>query len=281
MKPEQDTVKNACIGVAGDSNMADKTNKYFIFFKERVLIRKDVQDIQPFSQDWPLFEQLAAAILPIGKTPDSGTFAVELAKEPDLGEDFALVSLRSLVGRVDDHIFNLWGKASQLLNWQKMHRFCGSCGRKTEDHESEQAKVCPTCSLTWYPRISPCIIVLVTRGQELLLARSPRFTEGMYSTLAGFIEPGESVESTLRREITEEVSITIKNIRYFGSQPWPFPGQLMLGFFAEYDSGEIRIDGEEIVDAAWYHYTDLPMIPSEGTIAGQLIRHHVATLNKA
>jgi NAD+ diphosphatase len=260
--------------------MTDSTCNYFIFFQERLLIQKGATDIRPFTDEWPRFKSLASTVLPIGKGPENKNFAVELADTPDLGTDFALVSLRSLVGRLDDDSFNLWGKASQLLNWQKVHRFCGSCGRKTEDHESEHAKVCPVCSLTWYPRISPCIIVLVTRGQELLLARSPRFTEGMYSTLAGFIEPGESVESTLRREITEEVSIKIKNIRYFGSQPWPFPGQLMLGFFAEYDSGEIRIDPEEIVDAAWFHYTALPMIPSEGTIAGQLIRHHLASLQR-
>jgi NAD+ diphosphatase len=253
--------------------------KYFIFYQDRVLVRKDAADIRPFSRDWRRFEPQAATILPIGKHPHKRDFAVELAGESDLGTDFELVPLRSLVGRIDDDSFNLWGKASQLLNWQKSHRFCGRCGGKTVDHESEQAKICPTCLLTWYPRISPCIIVLITRGEEMLLARSPRFTVGMYSTLAGFIEPGESVESTLRREITEEVAIRIKNIRYFGSQPWPFPGQLMLGFFAEYASGEIHIDGVEISDAGWYHYTDMPMIPSKGTIAGRMIRHHLASLS--
>lgn len=253
--------------------------KYFIFFQDRILAHKRGSDIRPFSEEWHLFKKHASLVLPLGKNSRSRRFAVELNDIPDIRSEFELIPLRSLVGRIDDDSFNLWGKASQLISWQKTHRFCGKCGGKTVDHKSEQAKVCPACSLTWYPRISPCIIVLVTRGQELLLARSPRFTEGMYSTLAGFIEPGESVESTLRREIAEEVSIRIKNIRYFGSQPWPFPGQLMLGFFAEYDSGEIHIDGVEISDAGWYHYTNLPMIPSAGTIAGQLIRHHLASLS--
>ncbi len=256
----------------------DERKKYFIFCRERVLIHKDAGGIRPVSDTWNLIESQAETVLPIGKNLNGTKFAVELTSESVPGPDYDWVTLRSLVGRVDDEIFNLWGKASQVLNWQKNHRFCGSCGGKTVDHETEQAKVCPACSLTWYPRISPCIIVLITRGEEMLLARSPRFTEGMYSTLAGFVEPGESVESTLRREITEEVAIHIKNIRYFGSQPWPFPGQLMLGFFAEYASGEIRIDGVEICDAGWYHFADLPMIPNEGTIAGRMIRHHLRTL---
>ncbi len=258
-----------------------KARNYFIFFQDRVLVRKAADDIQPLSEEWPLFEPLAQTVLQLGKDPQETDFAVELSDETLPGTDYDWVSLRSLVGRIDDHVFNLWGKASQLLYWHRNHRFCGSCGEKTVDHKSEQAKVCPSCSLTWYPRISPCIIVLVTRGEEMLLARSPRFTKGMYSTLAGFVEPGESVESALKREIAEEVAIRIRNIRYFGSQPWPFPGQLMLGFFAEYDAGTLQIDGREISDAGWYHVTDLPMIPGEGTIAGRMIRHHLSSLSRS
>ncbi len=252
--------------------------RYFIFYNDRVLIHKDAEDIHPFAGEWRHFEPLAGTVLPLGKGPDNRSYVVELAREPDLGSDYDLIGLRSLVGRIDDAGFNLWGKASQILNWQKSHRFCGTCGGKTIDHETDQAKICPSCSLTWYPRIAPCIIVLVTCGQEILLARSPRFTRGMYSTLAGFVEPGESVEATIRREIEEEVAIRIKNIRYFGSQPWPFPGQLMLGFFAEYASGDIRIDEIEISDASWFHHTDLPLIPNTGTIAGRMIRHYLASV---
>lgn len=249
---------------------------YFIFRQGRALIRKDSFDIRPFLEEWRDLEPFAEIVLPLSKAKENKDFVVELSPEASLDLEWA--PLRSLVGRGDDDCFNLWGKAAQILNWQKTHRYCGSCGHVTVDHPSEQAKVCPVCSLSWYPRISPCIIVLITRGEEMLLARSPRFMDEMYSTLAGFVEPGESVESTLHREIAEEVAIRIKNIRYFGSQPWPFPGQLMLGFFAEYDTGEIRVDGIEISDAGWYHARNLPLIPGEGTIAGRMIRRHLSDL---
>ena len=241
-------------------------------------MRKGIPDIHPFSDEWFSLEPMAESVYPLNKTLGNTDFVVQLHPDAEPGDDFEWLALRNLAGRVDDDIFNLWGKASQILHWQKTHRYCGNCSAETVDHPSEQAKVCPACALSWYPRISPCIIVLIIRGEKMLLARSPRFTEGMYSTLAGFIEPGESVESTLKREIAEEVAIRIKNIRYFGSQPWPFPGQLMLGFFADYDAGEIHIDGVEINDAGWYHFRNLPLIPGEGTIAGRMIRWQVDQL---
>ncbi len=259
--------------------MHEEEGRFYILSGERILARKDRPEIGPFAgRQWLELKPWARIILAIGKGPDVQDFAVELAADFVCGSDFEWLSLRSLVGMIDDNRFNLWGRAAQILQWQKTHRFCGQCGRQNTMHETEQAMVCPACSVSWYPRISPCVIVLISRGEELLLARSPRFREGMYSTLAGFVEPGESLEGTLQREIAEEVAIRIKNIRYFGSQPWPFPGQLMLGFFAEYESGEIEIDGLEICDAGWYHWRRLPMIPGEGTIAGRMIRHYLDSL---
>ncbi len=259
--------------------MTVEAEHFYIFCADRVLARKDGSEITPFSgSEWPGLKSWAQTVLPVGNDPNTKNFVVELAADFVTGSDFEWLSLRRLVGMIDDTRFNLWGKAAQILHWRKNHRYCGQCGHETLAHETEQARVCPACSLSWYPRISPCVIVLVTRGEELLLARSPRFREGMYSTLAGFVEPGESLEVTLHREIAEEVAIRVKNIRYFGSQPWPFPGQLMLGFFAEYDSGEIEVDGVEISDAGWYHCRNLPMIPVEGTIAGQMIRHYLDRL---
>lgn len=253
--------------------------RYYLFCNDRLLLRKEDPELAPFSgSSWPGLHDEAKIILPLAR--NSGEYVVELRDDFDTeGRGLTPVSLRSLVGTVEDEKFDQWGKAAQLLTWWKTHRFCGQCGGTTSLEENEQAMVCPACSLSWYPRISPCVIVLVTRGEDLLLARSPRFRDGMYSTLAGFVEPGESLEATLRREIAEEVAIRIKNIRYFGSQPWPFPGQLMLGFFAEYHSGEIKIDGLEICDAGWYHCRSLPMIPGEGTIAGRMIRHYLESLH--
>lgn len=249
--------------------------RFFIVREDKVLVPTDRLEITAFTAgDWLQLQAHAATILPLDKGPGSSDFAVELDPDFEAGEGFEWMRLRRLVGRVADAEFDAWGKAAQLLHWHRTHRYCGRCGQATIAHASEQAMVCPACSLSWYPRISPCVIVLVTRGEDLLLARSPRFQEGMYSTLAGFVEPGESVETAVHREIGEEVAIRVGGLRYFGSQPWPFPGQLMLGFLAEYAGGEIEVDGVEISDAAWYHYRRLPLIPGPGTIAGRMIRHY-------
>lgn len=188
-------------------------------------------------------------------------------------------TLYELLGRVDDALFALAGRALQLLEWERDHQYCGRCGSPTQIMPTERAMQCRQCETSVYPRISPCIIVLVTRGEYLLLARHTRYRRPMYSTLAGFIEAGESAEQCLRREVKEEVGIDVDDIRYFHSQSWPFPSQLMLGYFADYRSGEICCDPREIAEADWYHYSDLPPVPPETSIAGQLIRHHVATVS--
>lgn len=188
-------------------------------------------------------------------------------------------NLYQLLGRVDEALFALAGRAAQLLDWERDHQFCGRCGRVMQVDPVERAMRCEPCGTIHYPKIAPCVIVLVTRGEELLLARNANFPVPMYSTLAGFIEPGESAEETLVREVREEVGVTVSGLRYFQSQSWPFPNQLMLGFFAEYASGEIVPDGVEIADAGWFHYSDLPMVPPPSSVAGQLIRHYVQSLS--
>lgn len=181
-------------------------------------------------------------------------------------------NLYSLLGRVPDATFAAYGRALQLLAWRRDHQFCGRCGSATSLSDRGQAMACGHCEFSCYPRLAPCVIVAVTRGSELLLA-APRHRRAMfYSTLAGFIEPGESAEQAVAREIEEEVGIKVSNIRYHGSQPWPFPGQLMLGFYADYAGGDLRPDREEIEDAGWFSADNLPPIPPEWSIAGQLIR---------
>ncbi len=163
------------------------------------------------------------------------------------------------------------GCAVQLIRWNRIHRYCGQCGHLLEDKKDERAKKCPQCNLITYPRLSPAIIVAVTKNNQLLLARSGRFPIAFYSVLAGFVESGETLEMCVAREVYEEVGITIKNIRYFDSQPWPFPDSLMIGFTAEFAGGEIRIDQSEIMDAGWYSVEDFPTIPPSVSIARQLI----------
>jgi NAD+ diphosphatase len=189
-------------------------------------------------------------------------------------------NLYHILGRVDEQLFALAGRASQLLDWERDHQFCGRCGNRMSVDAVERAMRCEPCRTISYPRIAPCVIVLVTRGEEMLLARNVNFPQPMYSTLAGFIEAGETAEATLKREVREEVGVEVTNLRYFQSQSWPFPNQLMLGFFADYAGGDIACDASEIADARWFHYSELPMIPPASSISGQLIQHCIATLTQ-
>lgn len=188
-------------------------------------------------------------------------------------------SLYHILGRVDEQLFALAGRASQLLDWERDHRYCGRCGQQMQVDTQERAMRCDPCRQINYPRIAPCVIVLVTRGEELLLARNANFPQAMYSTLAGFIEAGETAEETLQREVREEVGVEVTNLCYFQSQSWPFPNQLMLGFFADYAGGEIVCQASEIADADWFHYSELPMVPPASSISGQLIQHYINSLH--
>lgn len=187
----------------------------------------------------------------------------------------ALLNLRRLYGRFAEPLLWLAGRAVQLVDWDRTHQFCGQCGSPTFTAAHERVKQCPNCDHTSYPRLSPAMIVQVTRegknGREILLARNKRYTTPMYSVLAGFVEPGESLEMCVRREIREEVALEVKNIRYFGSQPWPFPNSLMVAFTAEYASGEIVLEEAELTDAQWFRADNLPPYPPPMSIAHRLI----------
>jgi NAD+ diphosphatase len=185
-------------------------------------------------------------------------------------------SLRSLLFEGDERTMFVAGKANQLLDWHASHRFCGYCGGSTIPDRSGQALFCDTCKHSFFPRINPCAIMLVVDGRRILLARNARYRTGFYSCLAGFIEVGESAEDTVKREVMEEVGVEVDNIRYFKSQSWPFPSQLMLGFFADFVSGDIVPEPGEIEEADWYDIDDLPYIPAANiSVAGQLIEHYV------
>ena len=190
-------------------------------------------------------------------------------------QGFQWLSLRSLLMHLSETDFQIAGRALQILRWDTDHQFCGRCGNPTVQHTRDLAKTCVHCYIDFYPRLSPCIIVLITRGDECLLAWHSRSKDEKYSCLAGFIEVGESPEQTLEREVMEEVGLAVENIRYVASQPWPFPGQLMLGFFADYKAGTLLLDQDEIKAAHWYHYTQLPNVPSITTISGRLIHAFV------
>ncbi len=190
--------------------------------------------------------------------------------------DLQLVELRSLLAHSTDSAFSLASRAVQLVQWSKTHKYCSRCGESLSLQPYEHALHCTDCNVHFYPRISPCIIVIVTHKDKCLLARQSKWPEGRYSALAGFIEAGESAEQAVHREVYEEVGIEIDDVRYVGSQSWPFPGQLMLGFMAKAKSQKICIDGIEISDAQWFHYQQMPeFIPPVTIMAGQLIQSFI------
>ena len=179
--------------------------------------------------------------------------------------------LRTLFSVLDDRHFALAGRALQLVDWDRTHQYCGRCGTPTEAKRDERARVCPACRLSAYPRVAPAVMALVRRENQILLARSPHFPPGMYSALAGFVEPGESLEQCLAREVAEEVGVQISNIRYFASQSWPFPHSMMIAFVCDWVSGEITPQDGEIEAANWFEVLQLPKLPSKISIARSLI----------
>jgi NAD+ diphosphatase len=206
----------------------------------------------------------------LGPVDGAPAVAASVADEP-LASPYEVGRLRELYPVLGDARFLMAGRATQIVEWSTTHKFCGRCASPTERVATERCMRCPRCGLLGYPRIAPAVIVLVRRGEEALLARGARFPGAFYSTLAGFVEVGESLEETIAREVREEVGIEVKAPRYFGSQPWPFPHSLMVGFFAEWAGGEVRADGSEILDARWYRRDELPMIPPRLSIARRLI----------
>jgi NAD+ diphosphatase len=185
--------------------------------------------------------------------------------------DGAAIDLYSYFGVASEVEWLVAGRAVQLVEWARTHQFCGRCGAHTVAQPEERAMRCPHCGLLAFPRLAPAMITLVQRGEQALLAHGVNFRRPMYSCLAGFVEPGESLEDAVVREVREEVGVEVHNVRYWGSQPWPFPHSLMVGFFADWKSGEIDIDPKEIVDARWFDRDEIPDVPPPISIARKLI----------
>ena len=209
----------------------------------------------------------------IGLLNEQFCYALEVPADLPLPDSLKSISQRDVFAQFSASEIKAISLAKQIITWDKHYRFCGQCGDPTIELSDERAKVCRKCGLTNYPRLSPSIIVSVVKDRQILLARSGRFPKGMYSVLAGFVEPGETLEECVIREIDEEVGIKVRNIRYFGSQNWPFPHSLMIAFTTDYASGEITIDNNEIVDAQWFTADDLPRLPGTYSIARRMIDH--------
>jgi NAD+ diphosphatase len=208
----------------------------------------------------------------LGAWDEAPCFSAELPADFKPPTGFATRDLRMLFGAFEPELHTLAGRAVQVMEWDRTHQFCGACGAPTELSTSDRSRACPDCAIPMYPRLAPAMIVAVERGDEILLGRSRNFPPGIFSVLAGFVEPGESAEEAVIREVYEETRIVVEDVRYFGSQAWPFPNSLMLGFRAKYESGEIQIDGEEIVAAQWFKAKDMPhFFPGRVSISQWLI----------
>lgn len=248
------------------------TTYWFIFYKDKLLleVRKDLAlhiitkspqqlGLEPsYQRFFGFYDQVPCHV-------------AELSSIDTVGTSLQPFGLRKLANKVDRELFNLAGRAIQVLYHHREHQFCSRCGARMEERESELAKGCPECDFTSFPRVSPAVIMAVTRGDEILLGRAPHFPKGVYSTLAGFVEPGETLEEAVRREVYEETGITVDNIEYFSNQAWPFPHSIMIGFKAQYRSGTISVDTSELTDARWFSLDNMPKIPTSVTIARMLI----------
>ncbi|MEM7350241.1 MAG: NAD(+) diphosphatase [Acidobacteriota bacterium] len=253
----------------------------FAFSDHRLLVHLDGRRARLPTLDELIADTVAPHLAPIrqqylGEYLGRGVVSVELESSAEAPPGMALDGLRALFMRLDEPLFWIAARAIQIVAWDRDHQICGRCGTATGNQSHELSKKCPSCSLVHYPRLAPAIIVLVERGEEVLLGRSAHFPPGMFSTLAGFVEPGESLEQTVAREIEEEVGVQVHNVRYFGSQPWPFPNSLMIGFHADWASGDIVVDQDELEEAAWFHIDDLPKIPPRISIARALLDAWIA-----
>jgi NAD+ diphosphatase len=246
---------------------------WFVFSQEQLLVYKTATGIE--LPNWTHFAQSGLTAIRQHYLGCLETiyccYAVEIVPTSLLTHEMIFLPLRALFNDLSAELFALAGRALQIISWDKNHQFCSRCGTKMIADAKERVKRCPSCKWANYPPLAPAVIMLISRGRELLLSRGWHFQPGMYSVQAGFVEAGETLEEAVRREICEEVGLEIKNIRYFGSQPWPFPNSLMVGFLAEYASGELCVNHQELEDANWYKINQLPKLPTGISIARQMI----------
>ena len=240
-----------------------KLSLAYIFHEQQLLVDENFQlpEVEKLEDDLDFI-------------PGDQIIARDLLDIDAIPQGLHLVPIRQLISLWSRSQFEQASRAVQLLEWRRNHKFCSHCGHETEVHPLEYAMICPTCRYRQYPRVQPCVITIITRGEdEILLAQSVRNKGKMYGLIAGFVEVGEMLEDAVRRETLEEVGLHLKNIRYLASQPWPFPSNLMLAFHAEYESGDIKLQEEEISDARFFRFDKLPEMPFKGSIAHSMIMH--------
>ena len=263
----------------------ENNNNLFIIFKDRKVLYDLDQKTFLFNSSYLKFENYSFELIGIGKKDGMNIYSVDISDHHFLFDEQGYLSLveyeiRHLFSMLSPYDLSLLGRANQLMHWIKSNKHCGYCGSIKTFSESEEALFCKCNNTMIYPTISPCVLALIYKENKILLARNALFPEGLFSALAGFIEVSETAEECVQREVFEEVSLKVKNVKYFGSQSWPFPSQLMLAYVCEYESGEINVDGKEIVEADWYDMDNLPNTPPNSTLSGTLINSYVSDHSK-
>lgn len=261
-------------------NYKSNNSAFWFIFKSNEMLVKIDDSIKIHHQKIGELNIPLVRMIHLGTLKGDPCYSAEIDPEFDVPKEMGFKDLRSLYNVLDEDVYLLAGKAAQIMEWDKNHRFCGKCGNPTMLMDNELAKICPECGLVSYTRISPAVITAIVKDGELLMAQHARSPRTMYGLIAGFVEVGETLKEGVEREIMEEVGLKVKNIKYFKSQPWPFPDSLMIGFTAEYESGEIKIDEHEITDAKWFKVDEVPRLPSKISIASELIDWYIEKYSK-
>lgn len=249
---------------------------WFPFQGSRPLVKTNGDGFALLQGDESLFAGLAPrAIIHFGTLDGISCMACEIDPEQTLPSDWHILDLRALFGHIDDSAYAVTGYASQLLLWQRNNHFCPSCGQKTVPQPKTWGRICTSCNYISYPPVTPAVLALVYDGDNVLLTHQPGWNK-RYSVIAGFVEPGETLEECVQREVFEEANVEVTDVAYMGSQPWPFPHQMMLAFTARYVGGELRPDLEELDDARWYRYDALPELPAPLSLSYRLISQWAA-----
>ncbi|CAJ50557.1 NADH pyrophosphatase, partial [Bordetella avium 197N] len=247
---------------------------HFIFRGDELLVRENSIAL-PDAAACALLGLRADVMQPLWHSPNAADRCAQVPRDAQAPAGYVFRKLRALLPEFGEQAA-LAGRAFQIAEWTRTHRYCGVCATPMQHSSRELCLQCPQCGLHSYPRISPAMMVLIKRGEHILLARHTRYATARYTALAGFVEAGESVEDAVHREVQEEVGLRLSKLNYFGSQSWPFPHSLMLAFTAEYVSGDIRVQQDEIADARWFGPGDeIPNIPMLESIAGRLVRAHL------
>lgn len=245
---------------------------YFVFCKDNLMLerRTDGNYTIPLQEEPPTEVKPWTTIINIASPDGIEAKAYNIDSPVTADDRYEMCPLRQSYYKLPEALYLKAGKCAELLHWDRNTKFCGVCGGQMHFH-TDISKRCEMCGKEVWPSLAPAVIVLIRRGDEILLARGRNFKSEFYGLIAGFVETGETLEEAVKREVKEETGLNIKNIRYFDSQAWPYPSGLMVGFTADYESGELHLQQEELKKAGWFQRTNLPKLPEKLSIARRLI----------